>query len=197
MDSGATAALYWYTPHFNGNQNFENLFSTWFGSLYGNTIGPSAFQLFNFGTAQHYYTARQGDRAFAKQYAGYSDAGTAFNVSATQQAGMVPVYAAYNGRSNDHYLSIDGPSHWWVLNVGGYRDNGVAFYVYPPNTAGVSPACPQGVPVYGLWQGGHSDHYLTTSQGNRYWALIFAGYIDDGSAAYHDTNGMVAFCATS
>jgi hypothetical protein len=29
---GATAALYWYTPHFSGNQNFYNLFSSWFGN---------------------------------------------------------------------------------------------------------------------------------------------------------------------
>jgi hypothetical protein len=32
MDSGATAALYWYTPHFHGNQNFVSLFESWFGS---------------------------------------------------------------------------------------------------------------------------------------------------------------------
>lgn len=32
MDTGATAALYRYTPHFHGNQNFVNLFESWFGS---------------------------------------------------------------------------------------------------------------------------------------------------------------------
>ncbi|MDB5164318.1 MAG: hypothetical protein JWS12_936 [Candidatus Saccharibacteria bacterium] len=32
IQNGPTAALYWYTPHFNGNQNFFNLFTTWFGS---------------------------------------------------------------------------------------------------------------------------------------------------------------------
>jgi hypothetical protein len=32
MDTGATAALYWYTPHFHGNQNFVSLFESWFGS---------------------------------------------------------------------------------------------------------------------------------------------------------------------
>lgn len=36
MDSGATAALYWYTPHFAGNQNFVNIYTSWFG----NTTGP-------------------------------------------------------------------------------------------------------------------------------------------------------------
>lgn len=32
MDTGGTAALYWYTPHFHGNENFVNLFTGWFGS---------------------------------------------------------------------------------------------------------------------------------------------------------------------
>jgi hypothetical protein len=32
MDTGATAALYWYTPHFSGNQSFVNIFAGWFGS---------------------------------------------------------------------------------------------------------------------------------------------------------------------
>jgi hypothetical protein len=32
MDDGPTAALYWYTPHFSGNQNFFNIFVGWFGS---------------------------------------------------------------------------------------------------------------------------------------------------------------------
>lgn len=36
MDSGATAALYWYTPHFHGNQNFVSLYEGWFGK----TTGP-------------------------------------------------------------------------------------------------------------------------------------------------------------
>lgn len=40
MDTGATAALYWYTPHFHGNQNFVSLFSQWFGD----TTLPYAFK---------------------------------------------------------------------------------------------------------------------------------------------------------
>ncbi len=34
LQNGATAALYWYTPHFSGNQSFFNLFTSWFGSTY-------------------------------------------------------------------------------------------------------------------------------------------------------------------
>lgn len=36
MDTGATAALYWYTPHKSGNSHFYSLFTGWFG----NTKGP-------------------------------------------------------------------------------------------------------------------------------------------------------------
>lgn len=40
IDSGSTAALYWYTPHFHGNQIFSDTFSQWFGS----TTLPYAFK---------------------------------------------------------------------------------------------------------------------------------------------------------
>jgi hypothetical protein len=34
IDSGATAALYRYTPHFSGNRNFDTIFNNWFGSVH-------------------------------------------------------------------------------------------------------------------------------------------------------------------
>jgi hypothetical protein len=40
IDSGATAALYWYTPHFSGNQNFVTIFTNWFG---GTTVAGCAW----------------------------------------------------------------------------------------------------------------------------------------------------------
>jgi hypothetical protein len=48
MDDGATAALYWYTPHFSGNQNFYNIFTAWFG-----TVRSSPF--FRVGTSPRVY----------------------------------------------------------------------------------------------------------------------------------------------
>lgn len=32
LTTGASAALYWYTPHFSGNRNFVNIYESWFGS---------------------------------------------------------------------------------------------------------------------------------------------------------------------
>ena len=41
LDTGATAALYDYTPHFSGNQHFVDIFSGWFGSLSGSPYNAS------------------------------------------------------------------------------------------------------------------------------------------------------------
>jgi hypothetical protein len=38
IDSGATAALYRYTPHFSGNRNFDTIFNNWFGSVHANYV---------------------------------------------------------------------------------------------------------------------------------------------------------------
>jgi len=47
MDTGATAALYDYTPHFHGNQNFDDIFQAWFGPVYDiyswSPVGQYAF----------------------------------------------------------------------------------------------------------------------------------------------------------
>ena len=44
MDDGATAALYWYTPHFPGNQSFFNIFSGWFGPTVNNSLSFAVIQ---------------------------------------------------------------------------------------------------------------------------------------------------------
>lgn len=44
MNTGTTAALYWYTPHFSGNQSFFNIFTAWFGSTtYPQPIGGNLY----------------------------------------------------------------------------------------------------------------------------------------------------------
>ncbi len=53
IDNGATAALYWYTPHFAGNQNFDYIFQTWFGPTIGTKIlaeaGNQTFYVYSAG----------------------------------------------------------------------------------------------------------------------------------------------------
>lgn len=61
MDDGATAALYWYTPHFSGNQHFFSIFTGWFGSTTNSSLkysviqDPSANALYLQTSAGKYY----------------------------------------------------------------------------------------------------------------------------------------------
>ncbi len=41
MDTGATAALYWYTPHFSCNQHFDSIYTGWFGNPNSPCAGTS------------------------------------------------------------------------------------------------------------------------------------------------------------
>ena len=51
MQSGATASLYYYTPHLNGNQNFWDIFNNWFGSsVSGDSISTLNFVRLNYYT---------------------------------------------------------------------------------------------------------------------------------------------------
>ncbi|MHB1864850.1 MAG: hypothetical protein ACYCPS_01635 [Candidatus Saccharimonadales bacterium] len=49
MGSGATASLYYYTPHLNGNNNFWNIFNSWFGSsVTGDPVSTLNFVRLNY-----------------------------------------------------------------------------------------------------------------------------------------------------
>ena len=43
VDTGATAALYDYTPHFSGNQHFDSLFTGYFGGIYGSAYNAAQY----------------------------------------------------------------------------------------------------------------------------------------------------------
>ena len=66
MDTGATAALYWYTPHFHGNQNFVSLFEGWFGS----TISALYYSCHN---STNISGALSGRRVVADRISGNAD----------------------------------------------------------------------------------------------------------------------------
>jgi len=72
MDSGATAALYWYTPHFHGNQNFFDLFVSWFGSPYSGTCISSLTN----GATDVIFNNRKGKQTAIGNFMIYSGAAT-------------------------------------------------------------------------------------------------------------------------
>jgi hypothetical protein len=64
MSNGATASLYWYTPHFSGNQSFFNTFTSWFGLPYANdttTAHPNGTLILE---SNHVYLINNGQKDY-------------------------------------------------------------------------------------------------------------------------------------
>jgi microcompartment protein CcmK/EutM len=66
MDTGPTAALYWYTPHFSGNQSFVNIFTGWFGG----TVSTNYFSCHN---STNVPATSTGEHVMANNMNGVSD----------------------------------------------------------------------------------------------------------------------------
>lgn len=114
MDSGATAALYWYTPHFHGNQNFVSLYEGWFGSILATPffkIGSNP-AVYIWGNDNNYY--RVVNESQLKAY-GY---GTAFNHITTY--GTSPLGGMINSGNLPAVANFGGPEIY-LFDGGGIR----------------------------------------------------------------------------
>ncbi len=64
MDNGATATLYWYTPHLSGGRTFFNLFTGWFGSAHYKEPLSSLVVVGNQSDKIYYISLTNGTRYF-------------------------------------------------------------------------------------------------------------------------------------
>ena len=219
IENNATAALYNYTPYqpnasalanlygtgdgcgAYGNRNFWRMYNDWFGDVYGNVIGQTAYRFYNPSTGTHYYTAREGERSYIRRL-GFKDDGTAFPVGFhnVDDVGvpMQAIYRLHNTGIEDYWYVPDGPAYYWGVVKGGYRDESFSYFAYPTNANGSPTPCTKGTPVLAMWRPGTTEHFYTTSGGDRYWALIYGGYVDDMSASWFNPNvGAVPYCMPS
>jgi hypothetical protein len=105
MDSGATAALYWYTPHFHGNQSFFDLFTGWFG---GATV-PNAFKI---GSDPAVYVQAAGYRFYVPSIEILQDFGFGSGAQSISQstADNIPPPGAGSGLSTTLGNVVKSPS---------------------------------------------------------------------------------------
>lgn len=163
MDNGATAALYWYTPHFHGNQIFFNLFSSWFGStiLACGTAEPVLGQVisyYNPVTYDHFYTSYQCEGNVVQLKQGYRLEGAEFNT--TDPASVptaVPVYRLYNPSTTQHLWTTSQDDINNAVQNAGFHLEGIAFYSAPDGTPGASI-------VWRLYNAKTYQHVWTGSQ---------------------------------
>lgn len=157
MTNGATAALYWYTPHFHGNQNFSSLFNEWFGATYASQLANSLYvrtawaggcnihaydsgyvgRLYNPETEDYFYTTNHVEACTAVKF-GYIWDGIVMRNIVSTLPGAVPVYRIVNpGR---HLFTSSLALRDQYINNQGYQDEGIAFYAYNSAVAGTIPA---------------------------------------------------------
>jgi len=180
IDNGATAALYWYTPHTSGNESFYNVFTGWFGdTLLGctnnETMMPQVVEMYNSQNYNQVYTAYACEVNVLGYEAGYTDEGPAFNTSSPQLPGAQPVYQLYNPTTGLYFWTTSATELALVQRQAGYTLSGIAFYVAPPNATGTQP-------VYRLYNPKTYMHLWSLVPGNA--TTKQAGYTLEGIAFY-------------
>ena len=129
MDTGTTAALYWYTPHFHGNQLFVSIYEGWFGSPVGNLFTA------NGGT---YLIENDTKRPFPSEFIflSYSYSWANVVVVTPSELELIPDGAAmpYNTHFRDGHLVTSTSGGVYVIDNGVKRpfpNEGIFFsYTY-------------------------------------------------------------------
>lgn len=167
MGSGATAALYTYTPHFHGNELFVHFFEKWFGSTTGE-IPYAIYRLYNSSTNNHLYTKSWNERNKAESKAGFEYEGVAF-YRCTEEGGR-PVYRLYNPNNGRHFFTVSEAERDKADKKTSYSYEGVAFY-----------ACGD-TRVYRLYSAREQKHFYTKSTSERDKLVKETSFVYEGTA---------------
>jgi hypothetical protein len=181
MDSGATAALYWYTPHFHGNQVFYSLFTQWFGSTKSvampgceeatNTTRSCIWFLLG-PNAQPYLTSNIAERDWLVNNEAFSYESKAFFGNVIPLTGNTPIYLLEKPDLSSFLTS--NRAEYDLLAANGFKPMGIDFYADPGESN-------SGYPVYRLYSGSTQIHKWVASISERN-NLISQGYNYEGVA---------------
>ncbi len=127
MGTGATAALYWYTPHFHGNENFVDLYEGWFGPTTGTPlfrVGDTA-PVYILGANNDYYHITSNE---VLQAYGYGDTVSGIKkvnanyLDGKTFSGILPLVARFEAA--EVYMISRGRAHHFtsqaMMNTYGY-----------------------------------------------------------------------------
>ena len=100
LSNGATASLYRYTPHLQGNENFYNIYNNWFQFSMDSTA-PAA-------GATGAYTAGRVTATFSKHLNPPTVTSSSFKLTRHQDGSSVMAPASYDDSTKTAFLSTDG-----------------------------------------------------------------------------------------
>src|SRR5665213_2256638 len=185
MDSGATAALYSYTPHFRGNQSFFNIFEGWFGSTHNSFAANSPYaksacnipaytsqyvgRLYNPDRKDFLFTTNDLEACLAIR-SGYIWDGIVLQNYAPGP-NTEPVYRL--GSFNQHVYTSSLAVKQDYINNKGFADEGIGFYAQTASQGNISVYCMV------------SNNTVTyTSSSGEVYLLQSEGYNNAGIAFY-------------
>jgi hypothetical protein len=178
IQTGATAALFNYTPHLHGQQLFTQIFNNWFGSQYSHCTYPTdstgaVFREFNPNTNSYFLTTDPSEVCATTGGIGYTHDGAVFYPGANT---TLPVYRL---NKNGNYLyTVSTTERNVAVNQYGFRLEGVAFY------ADGSSSVSNPLPVYRLAYPPTGGYAYTVSSAERDIATSQLGYTYQGVAFY-------------
>lgn len=162
--SGATAALYYYTPHFSGNMDFFNIFNNWFGS----TQIPMVFKSINSSAV---YIQSQGYKFLIPNIAILQDYGfdpNNINILSDSVIQSIPSPDSASGYSSSigDIAQVPGDSAIYGISIGKrYAFNSMQQY----NSFGLDFTNVSQLPsslVYSLNYGGSMNNYISLPSSN-------------------------------
>ncbi len=116
IDTGGTAALYYYTPHFHGNQNFVSIFESWFGG----TISSAYYSCRN---TTNVSGVGNGHRIMANRFGGSADTLSLIQLNNTGSK-CVEVHTWLGGSNYQQWVShtatnrnVDSPNDTEVISA--------------------------------------------------------------------------------
>lgn len=165
LQTGATASLYRYTPHFHGNLNFRNLMEQWWpGSVpawsNGNIISDAVFSNASTMTEQQIQDFLVAKGSYLANYTFTRNVAIGADSYRCPAPGITPVYRFYNTRGTHFYTASEAEKNNIIARFSSYRYEGVAYNLLDytgRNTA----------PLHRFYNVKNGTHFYTASEAER------------------------------
>lgn len=199
MDNGATASLYWYTPHFSGNQSFVSIWEGWWGD--GSTFKPSfAWQntgmtIMDEGQNAEIATdyMHPGERLFVRVTA-QNTGSVAWSRDGANplRLGTAFPFNHYTPYCDTTWVMCDRPATLEEATVAPGDSGHFDFYMAVPNNVGAYREYLRPVAEYQSWMSndtGFNVYVRDTNQYNWQWEF-FEAYTDSSKTTPVDMNNL-------
>jgi hypothetical protein len=197
MGDGATAALFDYTPHLNGNNNFVTIFDSWFGSTYTppfawQEVGMSIMDTGENASVPTDYV-HSGERLYVELTVINEGSNTWYNYGSNPiDLGTIDPQNTTTPFCDTTWMACNRPATLSESSVAPGGTGHFYFYIAVPNDLGVHRQFFEPVAEGQSWMsnaGNYSIYADTTQQYDWQW-LYYNAYTDSSKTTPVDINNL-------